>query len=215
MTQQDFDLMIFIPAVFLGIGTPCILLLIYFAKKTNTKILQPIAKTFPGQPSFFSWYYKGDYKNRKFTISFLQGSRGSPNLWKVTLLLNSEINFDAYVYRKNPGPVLFKKRLQNLSSTEDSLYIFSGQPENAKYFMQDENNLSIVREIIELSETESAKKFMFQFRQNRNPFIFKKNKMLTNILVAGGAIKPVDLQLIQSCLDKMIMLAENLRSAPN
>jgi hypothetical protein len=226
MTHQEIYHFIFLPTVFLGIGTLFILLPLYLTKKINARILQPISKTFHGRLSLFYWLYTGNYKDYKFTISF---RHGNPNICKVKLLLNSEINFDAYIRGIYPGPVLFKKMLQSLPCTEDGPYIFSRQPEKARYFMQDESNLKFIREIMELPITESAlkwlckyqynsaesaEKWLHEIQQNLGVFIFKKNKLITNIVIGGGSREPIDPQLVQLCLDKMIMLAENLRTAP-
>ena len=194
-------------------------------KITNTRLLKPIANSFPGRFSVLSQSFKGNYKNQEFIISF-EGGRPAIKIyfWKLALLLNPGINFDAYIYSNNPGPVLFKKRLGGLQHKEDSLYVFSSHPEDAKYFMQDANNLKLIREIKETTIPETAKKF-FNNRLSlslSSLFVFKKNQLITTIITPkNDLIDPllekkgsIDPQLVQLCLDKMIMLAENLRTAP-
>ena len=172
MQTHSDDLIFIIPLVLIGIGV-----LIWFAKRTNTKILEPIANTFPGHLSFFSWFYTGNYKGHTFKIFFSDARSEGFDLsgWTLSLLLNPGINFEAKIAEKIPGPVLFGRRFEDMPHTEDGLYVYSKHPEIAKQVIQEEKRTKLIREIMEITMCERPEpsiKFLRKWERKLNPFLF-------------------------------------------
>lgn len=111
-------------------------------------------------PSEFSVYYSfldnqptfvGKYLGNKFKLTFWRSDVVGPPPSKLILSCynTSTSKLKIFIYRKDPGTVLFAKRICTEDSELDQFFIYSNKPDEAKLYFHDSSRRTAVKQIVE------------------------------------------------------------------
>jgi hypothetical protein len=96
------------------------------------------------QPQFI-----GHFSGYKFSATYVTGNKGlSVNGLSLACYFTSSSKLKIFVYDKNPGPVLFAKRINTGDNDLDKYHIYSNNPEEAQRYLKVPARRNSINQII-------------------------------------------------------------------
>lgn len=103
-------------------------------------------KFFHSQPSF-----DGDFSGHKFKITFWRSEviGVPPSKLLLSCHVESKSKLKIYIYRKNPGTVLFAERINIGDNDLDQFFIYSNRPDEAKRYFFDVSRRTVIKHMVQ------------------------------------------------------------------
>jgi len=157
--------------------------------KNQVDALHALSGHFSGYIPWYSRVFKkrlsfvGCFSGHTFTFAF-----GAAHSVIIEYLARSKSKLRIYMYRSNPGPVLFAQRIYTNDAALDQYFLYSNMPSEAVLYFNDSSKLSAIKQLLQAGW---------------EPPLITARKIVIEVKNITTEITP---QFIQEMLERLIVL---------